>query len=291
MSDPQVFELSALKYPFRYWRFTSTRLSYEADVAYTEMTFGLCSPKDFFRSVPTKYLTDAMIDKILDEQPDAVQWLVLSHASMLTRERALKLVERANPPQGSTNTRFTLSIADYLPEALLNDQSFWKQTFKRNRKYFWRFPDKYKTLPMSLSMVRDNPWNLRLVPPKKRHASIWAIATRVEPHLKDQIKRKHRTKIMQYEFFKYHTPLLLEGKANLTDKMLSKCILSIERFIYSCASSGGKFSAAQYADLLRPFTLLPNSRYPTAVEMAWETLDFLSIYTEQERARVLAQNA
>jgi len=88
--NPQVFGLSLFRDPTRFWNFTSKRPKYEFNEEYTEMGFLLCSPKVFLRGVASRHLTDVMIDKILNAQLNAVQWLVPNHANKITRARALK---------------------------------------------------------------------------------------------------------------------------------------------------------------------------------------------------------
>jgi len=174
-----------------------------------------------------------MIDKILYEQPDGVQWLT---SETITKNGALKLIARANPPQGNTKTRFTLDIAKHLPELLLGDQPFWDEVFAMNRKYFWRIPEKNRSSYMCLHAVKDNPFNLRLIPVTKQTREICAIAIEAEAFLIDRIKEEFRTPEMQYAFIKSHTAALLgKRKTEPTERMLLKCIDSIAGFNNSCA--------------------------------------------------------
>lgn len=174
--NPRVLSLCLLKDPARFRKLLLQQPDFENNEDCIGMGYLLCPPRDFLRGVPSKHLTDAVVYAILDRQPNAVQWLALYHPERITRERALRLVERANPPQGSTDTRFRLCIAKYLPEVLLHDQSFWDESFAINQLYFRHIPDEHKTTDMCIRIVQAYAFNFSLVPIDKRTTEIMRIA-------------------------------------------------------------------------------------------------------------------
>jgi len=267
--DLHILGLLLLRDPAQFWN--NMFIPTDAKTSRVcQLASKVCTAKGYLLGVPDEHLTDQMLDFHLDTCPDAIQWLQCE--AKKTRERCLKLIERANPSKEDMHrARLSISISEHLPDALLNDQSFWDDAFDRNRAYFWRFPDNMKTPAMCLAIVQSDPWKLQLVPPNKRTLGLYFVAGDAEPLIYDQLPKYRWTTRMQYNFFITHTASLSQI-TNPTETMLLKIIRSIRHFVLKCRTNKEELTAEDCEALLTPYTEPHTVRFSLVISEAQKAL-------------------